>query len=113
MSRSSVSGLTVVDTEITFIGKQLLIRVVPLRHSKSFKMSHLAEVNIRTFETETNNYILYTIQTYLFQFWNKGSLSTRDLLCVQMLKVVWQDQFNCHKKSEVLKQLPERLIEIK
>lgn len=61
MSRSSFSGLTVVDTEITFIGKQLLIRFVPLRHSKSFKMSHLAEINIRTFETETNNYILYTI----------------------------------------------------
>lgn len=25
-------------------------------------MSHLAEINIRTFEAETNNYILYTVQ---------------------------------------------------
>lgn len=82
MSRSSFSGPTVVETEITFIGKQLLIRVVPLRHSKSFKMSHLAEINIRTFETETNNYILYTIQTYLFQFWNKVSfINERPVMC--------------------------------
>lgn len=61
MSRSSFSGLTVVDTEITFIGKQLHIRVLPLRHSKSFKMSHSAEINIRTFETDTNNRIFYIL----------------------------------------------------
>lgn len=63
MSRSSISGLTVVDTETTFIGKQLIIS------DKSLKTNHLAETNGRPLETETNNYILYI--KYVFQFRNK------------------------------------------